>query len=358
MTNKQLKGLPTTMDKKLTYKDAGVDIDAADKFVDSVKKIVKPTFRPEVISSIGGFGGMFALNKQKYNNPVLVSSTDGVGTKLKIASMINKHDTIGIDLVAMCANDIIVQGAEPVFLLDYISIGKINHQILEDLLKGIAEGCIQAGCSLIGGETAEMPSFYEDGEYDIAGFVVGVVDKEKVIDGSSITFGDKIIGIGSSGIHSNGFSLVRKAFFDSLKMKPDDFVNELGCTVGEELIKPTKIYVKTVLNIMRDFQINGIAHITGGGLMDNIVRVLPKECRANINMGSWDILPIFDFLKNRGNVDDADMLRTFNNGIGMVLIVPAEDAEEIMIRLKGLNEKAYIIGEVESKGRKKSIHFT
>ena len=246
------------MDKKLTYKDAGVDIDAADKFVDSVKNIVKPTFRPEVISSIGGFGGMFALNKQKYDNPVLVSSTDGVGTKLKIASMINKHDTIGIDLVAMCANDIIVQGAEPLFLLDYISIGKINHQILEDVLKGIAEGCKQAGCSLIGGETAEMPSFYEDGEYDVAGFVVGVVDMEKVIDGSSITVGDKIIGIGSSGIHSNGFSLVRKVFFDHLKMKPEEYVDELGCTVGEELIKPTKIYVKTVLNIMRDFQINGI----------------------------------------------------------------------------------------------------
>lgn len=346
------------MDKKLTYKDAGVDIDAADKFVGSVKNIVKPTFRPEVISSIGGFGGMFALNKQKYDNPVLVSSTDGVGTKLKIASMINKHDTIGIDLVAMCANDIIVQGAEPLFLLDYISIGKINHQILEDVLKGIAEGCKQAGCSLIGGETAEMPSFYEDGEYDVAGFVVGVVDMEKVIDGSSITVGDKIIGIGSSGIHSNGFSLVRKVFFDHLKMKPEEYVDELGCTVGEELIKPTKIYVKTVLNIMRDFQINGIAHITGGGLLDNVVRVLPKECRANINMGSWDILPIFEYMKNKGNVDDEDMLRTFNNGIGMVLVVPAEDADEIMIRLKGLNEKAYIIGEIESKGRKKNIQFT
>ena len=350
--------LTTTMDKKLTYKDAGVDIDAADKFVDSVKKIVKPTFRPEVISSIGGFGGMFALNKEKYDNPVLVSSTDGVGTKLKIASMINKHDTIGIDLVAMCANDIIVQGAEPLFLLDYISIGKINHQILEDVLKGIAEGCKQAGCSLIGGETAEMPSFYEDGEYDVAGFVVGVVDMEKVIDGSSITFGDKIIGIGSSGIHSNGFSLVRKVFFDSLKMKPEDYVDELGCTVGEELIKPTKIYVKTVLNIMRDFKINGIAHITGGGLLDNIVRVLPEGCRANINMGSWDILPIFEYMKNKSNVDDEDMLRTFNNGIGMVLVVPAEDADDIMIRLNGLNEKAYIIGEIESKGRKKNIQFT
>ncbi len=346
------------MDKKLTYKDAGVDIDAADKFIDSVKKIVKPTFRPEVMSSIGGFGGMFALNKQKYDNPVLVSSTDGVGTKLRIAGMMNKHDTIGIDLVAMCANDIIVQGAEPVFLLDYISIGKINHEILENVLKGIADGCKQAGCSLIGGETAEMPSFYEDGEYDVAGFVVGVVDKAKIIDGSSITVGDKIVGIASSGVHSNGFSLVRKVFFDSLKMKHDDYVEELGCTVGEELIKPTKIYVKTVLNIMRDFQINGISHITGGGLADNIVRVLPKGCRAKINLGSWDSLPIFDFLRGKGNVDEEDMLRTFNNGIGMVLIVPAEDADEIMLRLKGLDEKAFLIGEIESKGRNKNIQFT
>jgi len=346
------------MDKKLTYKDAGVDIDAADKFIDSVKKIVKPTFRPEVMSSIGGFGGMFALNKQKYDNPVLVSSTDGVGTKLRIAGMMNKHDTIGIDLVAMCANDIIVQGAEPVFLLDYISIGKINHEILENVLKGIADGCKQAGCSLIGGETAEMPSFYEDGEYDVAGFVVGVVDKEKIIDGSSIAVGDKIVGIASSGVHSNGFSLVRKVFFDSLKMKQDDYVEELGCTVGEELLKPTRIYVKTVLNIMRDFQINGISHITGGGLADNIVRVLPKGCRAKINLGSWDSLPIFDFLRGKGNVDEEDMLRTFNNGIGMVLIVPAEDADEIMLRLKGLDEKAFLIGEIESKGRNKNIQFT
>jgi len=346
------------MDKKLTYRDAGVDIDAADRFVESVKTIVKPTFRPEVISSIGGFGGMFALNKQKYENPVLVSSTDGVGTKLRVASMMNKHDTIGIDLVAMCVNDIIVQGAEPIFLLDYISIGKINHEILENVLTGIADGCKQAGCALIGGETAEMPSFYSDGEYDVAGFVVGIADKEKIIDGSSITVGDKIIGIASSGIHSNGFSLVRKVFFDSLRLSHDDYVDELGCTVGEELIKPTKIYVKTILNIIRDFQVNAIAHITGGGLADNIVRILSKGCRANINLGSWDVLPVFDFLKNKGNVDEEDMLRTFNNGIGMVLIVPSEDADEIMLRLNGLGEKAFIIGEIESKGRKKSIQFT
>jgi len=348
----------TTMDKKLTYKDAGVDIDAADKFVNKVKDIVKPTFRPEVMSSIGGFGGMFALNKQKYENPVLVSSTDGVGTKLRIASMMNKHDTIGIDLVAMCVNDIIVQGAEPVFLLDYVSIGKIDQTILENILVGIAEGCKQAGCSLIGGETAEMPSFYQDGEYDMAGFVVGIVDKDKIIDGSSITVGDRIVGIASNGIHSNGYSLARKIFFDKLGLQPDDTVSELGCTVGEELIKPTRIYVKTILNLMRDFQINGIAHITGGGLSDNIDRILPKGCRANIRLNSWDVPPVFAFMKNRGNVADEDMLRTFNNGIGMVLVVPEDDAEEIMLRLNGLNEKAFLIGEIESKGRKKSIQFT
>lgn len=348
----------TTMDKKLTYKDAGVDIDAADKFVNKVKDIVKPTFRPEVMSSIGGFGGMFALNKQKYENPVLVSSTDGVGTKLRIASMMNKHDTIGIDLVAMCVNDIIVQGAEPVFLLDYVSIGKIDQTILENILVGIAEGCKQAGCSLIGGETAEMPSFYQDGEYDMAGFVVGIVDKDKIIDGSSITVGDRIVGIASNGIHSNGYSLARKIFFDKLGLQPDDTVSELGCTVGEELIKPTRIYVKTILNLMRDFQINGIAHITGGGLSDNIDRILPKGCRANIRLNSWDVPPVFAFMKNRGNVADEDMLRTFNNGIGMVLVVPEDDAEEIMLRLNGLNEKAFLIGEIESKGRRKSIQFT
>lgn len=346
------------MDKKLTYKDAGVDIDAADKFVNTVKKIVKPTFRPEVMSSIGGFGGMFALNKQKYENPVLVSSTDGVGTKLRIASMMNKHDTIGIDLVAMCVNDIIVQGAEPVFLLDYVSIGKIDQTILENILLGIAEGCKQAGCSLIGGETAEMPSFYQDGEYDVAGFVVGIVDKDKIIDGSSITVGDRIVGIASNGIHSNGYSLARKIFFDKLGLKPEDPVPELGCTVGEELIKPTRIYVKTILNLIRDFQINGIAHITGGGLADNISRILPKGCRANIQLNSWDVPPVFTFMKNQGNVDDEDMLRTFNNGIGMVLIVPEDDAEEIMLRLNGLNEKAFLIGEIESKGRKKPVQFS
>jgi phosphoribosylformylglycinamidine cyclo-ligase len=307
------------------------------------------------LSGIGGFGSLFALNIQKYKKPVLVSSTDGVGTKLRVAFMMNRHDTIGIDLVAMCVNDIVAQGAEPLFMLDYISTGKIEKNILVDIVKGIVAGCKEAGCSLIGGETAEMPSFYKDGEYDVAGFVVGVVEKDKIIDGSSITVGDKIIGIASSGIHSNGLSLARKVLFDKLGIKPDDFYEELGCTVGEELLKPTRIYVKTVINLLRDFQINGIANITGGGLVDNISRILPGGCMANIQMGSWKVPSVFDFIKTKGGIDDREMLRTFNNGIGMVLVVPSGDEEEILLRLKGLNEKAFVIGEIESrKGRSKS----
>jgi phosphoribosylformylglycinamidine cyclo-ligase len=343
------------MVKKITYKDAGVDIDAANKFVQSLKTIVKPTFRPEVLSGIGGFGSLFALNIQKYKNPVLVSSTDGVGTKLRVAFMMNRHDTIGIDLVAMCVNDIVAQGAEPLFMLDYISTGKIKENILVDIVKGIVAGCKEAGCSLIGGETAEMPSFYKDGEYDVAGFVVGVVEKDKIIDGSSITVGDKIIGIASSGIHSNGLSLARKVLFDKPGIKPDNFYEELGCTVGEELLKPTRIYIKIVINLLRDLQINGIANITGGGLVDNISRILPGGCMANIQMGSWKVPSIFDFIKTKGGINDKEMLRTFNNGIGMVLVVPSGDEEEILLRLKGLNEKAFVIGEIESrKGRSRS----
>ncbi len=348
------------MDKKITYKDAGVDINASNKFVKSLKSIIKPSMRPEVMSDIGGFGGFFALNKQKYKDPVLVASTDGVGTKLKIAFMMNRHDTIGIDLVAMCVNDIIVQGAEPLFMLDYISIGEFDENILSEVVKGIVQGCKQSGCSLIGGETAEMPSFYGGSEYDIAGFVVGAVEKDEVIDGSSITASDKIIGIASSGVHSNGLSLARKVIFDEMGLKHDDFVESLGCTAGEELLRPTKIYVKTILNLLRDFQIHGIAHITGGGLVDNISRILPKSCMANIQMGCWDIPPVFKCIQEGGGVDDEEMLRTFNNGIGMVLVVKAEDEEDIMLRLEALKEKAFVIGKIESKDRrkKKDIKFT
>ena len=347
------------MDKKYTYKDSGVDIHAADRFVQSLKTLVKPTFRREVLAGIGGFGSLFALNNQKYKEPVLVASTDGVGTKLKVAFMMNKHDTVGIDLVAMCVNDIIVQGAEPLFMLDYISMGRIDNAILEDLVKGMVDGCKESGCALVGGETAEMPSFYKDGEYDLAGFVVGVVDKERVIDGSTITVGDTVIGIASSGIHSNGLSMARFILFDRLHLKVSDYVQDFGSTVGEELIKPTRIYVRAILNLMRDFQIKGIAHITGGGLVDNIARILPKGCLAQLRPESWPVPPIFQFLKSRGNVDDEEMMRTFNNGIGLVLVVPAAQEEDVLQRLKAMQQEAFVIGRIESKDRrKKSVAFT
>ncbi len=352
--------LKTVMSNTLTYKDAGVDIDAADELTRSIKSAVKPTLRPEVLSEIGSFGSMVALNTNKYKEPVLVSSTDGVGTKLKIAFMMNRHDTIGIDLVAMCVNDIIVHGASPLFMLDYISTGKIDKDVLLDVVRGIASGCKEAGCSLVGGETAEMPSFYNEGEYDIAGFVVGVVDKKNIIDGSSVTVGDRIIGIASNGIHSNGLSLARKVLFDTMGRGHDDVIDELGCSVGEELLRPTRIYVKTVMNILRDFRVNGIVHITGGGLVENITRVLPQGCMANIQMGCWRVPPIFDLIKQGGGIDDQEMMRTFNNGIGMVLIVPADEEEEILVRLQGLKEEAFIIGEIVSKDgrRKKRVTFT
>jgi len=347
------------MEKNITYKDAGVDIDAADEFIDSVKRIVKPTFRPEVLTGIGGFGSQFALNMQKYKEPVLVSSTDGVGTKLRLAFMLNRHDTIGIDLVAMCVNDIIVQGAEPLFLLDYLSTGKLDKDVLVDVVRGIAQGCQEAGCSLVGGETAEMPSFYADGEYDLAGFTVGAVEREKIIDGSLVSVGDAVIGIASSGVHSNGLSLARKVAFDIKGLDPHEHIDELGCSIGEELLRPTRIYVKTVLNLMRDFSIHGIAHITGGGLLDNVARILPKGCQANIKMGSLKVPPIFELLQQWGGIEMPEMFRTFNCGTGMVLVVHAEDTEDILVRLKGLNEDAFVIGTVESKQpRVKSVTIT
>jgi phosphoribosylformylglycinamidine cyclo-ligase len=349
------------MDQKITYKDAGVDIDAADEFIDSVKRIVKPTFRPEVLTGIGGFGSQFALNMQKYKEPVLVASTDGVGTKLRLAFMLNRHDTIGIDLVAMCVNDIIVQGAEPLFMLDYVATGKLDKTALVDVVRGIAQGCKEAGCALVGGETAEMPSFYASGEYDIAGFVVGAVERGKIIDGSMIGVGDTLIGIASSGVHSNGLSLARKVAFDIKGLDPNARIDELGCTIGEELLRPTRIYVKTVLNLMRDFDIHGIAHITGGGLVDNVARILPKECLANITMGCWKVPPIFELLQQWGNIEMPEMFRTFNCGIGMVLAVSAADADDILVRLKGLNEEACVIGTVENKkarSRSKNVTIT
>jgi phosphoribosylformylglycinamidine cyclo-ligase len=330
----------------ITYKDAGVDIESGNQFVKMIRPLVKATFRPEVIADIGGFGGLFSLNPNKYKNPVLVSGTDGVGTKLKIAFKADLHDTIGIDLVAMCVNDIVVQGAEPLFFLDYFATAKLDPERGAQVVKGIAEGCSIAGCALIGGETAEMPGFYSSGEYDLAGFAVGVVDRDNLIDGSSITVGNKLIGIASSGLHSNGYSLARKVIFDKLGLDVRDEIPGLGRTVAEELLTPTRIYVRTILNLLRDFRINGIAHITGGGLLENVPRILPNGCKAIISKNSWVMGDIFRIIQSAGNIDEAEMYRTFNCGIGMVLVVPENEAEEVLIRLSGLNERAFVIGEV------------
>lgn len=330
----------------ITYKDAGVDISAGNAFVKMIKPLVKATSRPEVIADIGGFGGLFSLNTSKYKNPVLVSGTDGVGTKLKIAFMTDRHDTVGIDLVAMCVNDIVVQGAEPLFFLDYLATGHLLPEKGAEIVKGISAGCIQAGCALIGGETAEMPGFYADNEYDLAGFTVGVVDRDRLIDGSSITVGDRLIGLSSSGLHSNGYSLARKVLFEKMGLSIDSILPGAAKTVADELLTPTRIYVKSVLNLLRDFRIHGIAHITGGGLLENIPRVLPASCKALINAKAWEIPSVFRILQEGGGISDEEMFRTFNCGIGMVLVVPEKEADDILIRLSGLAETAFDIGEV------------
>jgi phosphoribosylformylglycinamidine cyclo-ligase len=333
---------------RATYKEAGVDIEAGNSFVQKIKPLVKSTFRPEVMTEIGGFGGLFSLNASKYKNPVLVSGTDGVGTKLKLAFLADRHDTVGIDLVAMCVNDIVVQGAEPLFFLDYLATGKLDPDKAAQIVAGIAEGCRQAGCALIGGETAEMPGFYADGEYDIAGFTVGVVEKEQIIDGSSITVGNKLIGIGSSGLHSNGYSLARRIIFDHMGLAINSQLPDSTKTVDEELLTPTRIYVRSIMNLLKDFRINGIAHITGGGLLENVPRVLPKGCAANIKLGSWTMPSIFTIMQEAGNVEQSEMYRTFNMGIGMVLAVAATDVDDILSRLNGLGEQAWLIGEVKN----------
>ena len=331
---------------KTTYKSAGVNIDAGNEFVKLIKPLVKATSRPEVMADIGGFGGLFSLNTSKYKNPVLVSGTDGVGTKLKVAFMADRHDTIGIDLVDMCVNDIVVQGAEPLFFLDYLATSQLDPAKAAEIIKGISVGCIQAGCALIGGETAEMPGFYANGEYDAAGFAVGVVERDNVIDGSSVTVGNRLIGIASSGLHSNGYSLARKVIFEIMGLGINDPLLRLGKTVAEEMLTPTRIYVKTILNLLRDFPIKSIAHITGGGLLENVPRVLPNGCKAVINGSSWKWPSIFKLLQDEGSIETDEMYRTFNCGIGMVLAVPENEVEEILIRLSGLNEPACVIGEV------------
>lgn len=330
----------------LTYRQAGVDISEGNRMVELIKPLVAKTHRPEVLGGLGGFGALFQLDMQKYKSPVLVSGTDGVGTKLTVAQLLDKHDTIGIDAVAMCVNDILVSGAEPLFFLDYLAVGKLKSEQSAAVVAGVAEGCAQAGCALIGGETAEMPGVYAPGEYDIAGFAVGAVEKDEIIDGKTITPGDVLIGLASVGLHSNGFSLARRVFFDKLKWKPDQFVPELGCTLGEELLKPTRIYVKLVRDLLERFPIKGMAHITGGGLLENPPRILPEGTHLQIDYGSWKIPPVFALIASHGPVEAMEMLRTFNMGVGFVLITEQQEAERILQWLRERGEPAGIIGKV------------
>jgi len=335
--------------KRNAYAEAGVDIEAGNRFVNMIRPIVKKTHTPGVMTDIGGFAGVYSLNVEGMKKPVLVSSTDGVGTKLKIAFMLDKHDTVGIDLVAMCVNDIVVEGATPLFFLDYISMGKLNTERAVHIVKGIAAGCEEARCSLIGGETAEMPGLYHENEYDLAGFVVGLADNEELLDGAEIAVGHTVIGIGSSGLHSNGYSLVRRLFFEKLKMSVHDHVPEFGRTLGEELLEPTRIYARTVSNLRRDFRIYGISHITGGGLIDNPPRMLPKRCKAIIDRSAWTPPPIFQYLQRAGNLTDHDMLLTFNNGLGMLIVVNEKETDEVLVRLKAMAETAYCVGTIEAR---------
>lgn len=333
-------------EQQLTYRDAGVDIDAGNYSVSLIKESVKATYRPEVLGDLGGFGGLFALNCAKYKEPVLVSGTDGVGTKLRLAFMLDKHDTIGQDAVAMCVNDILVQGAEPLYFLDYLAVGKLEPEKVASIVKGVAGACKESGCALIGGETAEMSGFYADGEYDIAGFAVGIVDKSKIITGENIKPGDVLIGLPSSGVHSNGYSLVRKICFDIKGFKGDEYIDSLGKTIGDELLTPTRLYPKVCMPLTEKFRINGMVHITGGGFYDNIPRVLPENCGVEVDSDAWSRPEIFNLLKEWGNVAWPEMYRTFNMGIGMILVVPAEDVTKIEAHLLEQNETCCIIGKV------------
>ena len=333
--------------KQLTYADAGVDIDAGNKAVELMKDSVRATYRPEVIGDLGGFGGLFALNSGKYKEPVLVSGTDGVGTKLKLAFMADKHDTIGQDAVAMCVNDILVQGAEPLFFLDYIAVDKVDSQKVANIVKGVANACKESGCALIGGETAEMAGFYSKGEYDIAGFCVGVVDKSKMITGDKVKAGDVLLGLPSSGVHSNGFSLVRKICFEAMGYTMDTEVPEFGCTLGEKLLTPTRLYPKTCLPLIENFDLHGMVHITGGGFYENIPRSLKKGCCARINKADVRTPALFHLMQKVGGISEHDMFNTFNMGVGMVLTVPAEQADKALEILHANGEpEAYRLGVI------------
>ncbi|RMG02798.1 MAG: phosphoribosylformylglycinamidine cyclo-ligase [Nitrospirae bacterium] len=334
--------------KGITYKDAGVDIDEGERFVKIISPLVKETFRREVLTGIGGFGSLFSLDTSRYTDPVLVSGTDGVGTKLKIAFMVDRHDTVGIDLVAMCVNDILTLGAEPLFFLDYFATGKLNPEKASEVVKGIARGCLEAGCSLIGGETAEMPGFYDEGEYDLSGFAVGVVNRDCIIDGSKISPEDHIIGIKSNGLHSNGFSLVRKLFFEVNRYSPEHIFEELGVPLWEELLRPTRIYVKGIKKVLESkIPVKGMAHITGGGISGNLVRILPDGVRAEIDRSSLPELPIFSLIRNLGMLDFTEMEKTFNIGTGFIIISEPGVSDSIMSILKDEGYEPYLLGIIK-----------
>lgn len=329
--------------KSATYRDAGVDIDAGNRLVDEIKPIVKTTTRPEVLGGIGGFGGLFELAKDKYEEPVLVSGTDGVGTKLRLAIDLGLHDTVGIDLVAMCVNDVIVAGAEPLFFLDYYGCGKLDVDTAKSVVGGIAEGCRQAGAALVGGETAELPGMYDGNDYDLAGFCVGIVDKKNIIDGSKVRPGDKIIGLASSGPHSNGYSLIRKILAASDSTADTEWE---GSTLGKSLLTPTRIYVKALLQLLKSSPVHAFAHITGGGIPENMVRVLNDQVDAVIDISAWERPAIFRWLQDQGNIEEAELLRTFNCGIGMMVVVPPEQADAALSALQEAGEDASLIGEI------------
>nr|WP_157212178.1 phosphoribosylformylglycinamidine cyclo-ligase [Desulfomonile tiedjei] len=337
------------MTEKITYKDAGVDIELADRVIGSLSERIKSTFRPEVIGKMGGFAAMFRPEWSRYQDPVLVSATDGVGTKLKLAFLTGIHDSVGIDLVAMNVNDLLVIGAEPLFFLDYFATGALREETITAVVSGIVEGCKQAGCSLIGGETAEMPDFYAPGEYDLAGFCVGIVDRARAIDGTGIQAGDTILGVASSGLHSNGYSLVRRVLLEHKKYSLDSVFPDLGKPLGEVLLTPTRIYVKSVLKLCSEIPVKGMAHITGGGFIGNIPRVLPESCAVRIRRRSWEIPPVFRMIQRDASLDDEDMYLTFNMGIGMVIVVNPGDADKAADSLKSMGERVSLIGEVVAR---------
>ena len=331
------------------YRQAGVDIDAGNETVRRIKSIAQGTFTPGVLSDIGSFGGLFRLGRERYLDPVLASSADGVGTKLKVAFATGHHDTVGADLVNHCVNDILVQGAEPLFFLDYLATGRLSPAVAEQVIAGVARGCRENGCALLGGETAEMPGFYADGEYDIAGFIVGVVERSKIVDGRTIRPGDALIGLPSAGLHTNGYSLARRVLFDVAGLEPDTFVPELGATVGEALLAPHRSYLRSIRPLLDAGLVRGMAHITGGGITDNLPRVLPAGCAARINTGAWTVPPIFRFLQEQGNVAADEMFRAFNMGIGLIIVSAKPDADRVRDLLAAGGEAgAELIGHVTS----------